>query len=123
MEPPPPISTVVIPQSTSIEEYTSQPGSARPQMFRVLSSIFENVVPRDHTGSGFDEWPSILERADDGLETSKALRAVFLILQYLRDKSPATVVPATKALADGSRYGKLAMADLEVLQEKIGTPD
>ncbi len=123
MEPPPPITTVEDPQSTSIEEYTSQPGSARPQMFRLLSSIFKNVVPRDHTGSGFDEWPSMLERADDGLETSKALRAVVLILQYLREESPATIVPTTKALADGSRYGKLAMADSKVMQGSKGTPD
>ncbi len=123
MEPPHPISTVEDLKSSSTEEYIPQPGLARPQMFRYLSSIFENVVPRDHTGSGFDEWPSMLERADDGLETSKALRAVVLILQYLREKSPATIVPATKALADGSRYGKLAMADSEVMQGKKGTPD
>ena len=123
MEPPPHTTTVEDPQSTSIEEYTPQPGLARPQMFRFLSSIFENVVPRDHTGSGFDEWPSMFERADDGLETSKALRAVGRILRYLREKSPATVVPATKALADGSRYGKVAMADLDVVQERKGTSD
>lgn len=75
-------------------------------------------MPRDHTGLSFDDWPAMLERADAGLETGKALRAVVLILQYLRQKSPAKVIPATKILADGSRYGKLAMAVSEVVQER-----
>ena len=118
MEPPPPNLDVEDPPSTSTGESTPQPGSARPQMFRSLSNIFETIVPRDHTGLDFDDWPAMLERADAGLETGKALRAVVLILQYLRQKSPATIIPATKILADGSRYGKLAMAVSGVVQER-----
>lgn len=107
MEPPPPIKIVDVLPSHSTREDTPQLESARPQMFRFLSNIFEKVVPPDHTGSGFDEWPATLGRADAGLEIGKALRAVVSILQYLQEESPATLVPATKVLADGSRYGKL----------------
>ncbi|KAF6221887.1 hypothetical protein HO133_001855 [Letharia lupina] len=117
MEDRPPIITVKDSPSPSTGEVTPQLESTKPQMFRFLSNIFEVIVPRDHTGSGFDEWPAFLERADGGLEIGKALRTVVSILQYLREKSPAIIAPATKVLADGSRYGKLAMVVSEVLQE------
>ncbi|CAD6566316.1 MAG: hypothetical protein ASARMPREDX12_008176 [Alectoria sarmentosa] len=86
-------------------------------MFRLLSDTFENVVPRDRTGLGFDEWPAMLNRADAGLEIGKALRAVVSILQYLQEKSLATLVPATKVLADGSRYEpwRLPFGDEQIL--------
>lgn len=117
MEDRPPIITVKDSPSPSTGEVTPQLESTKPQMFRFLSNIFETIVPRDHTGSGFDEWPAFLERADGGLEIGKALRTVVSILQYLRENSPAIIAPATKVLADGSRYGKLAMVVSEVLQE------
>lgn len=87
-------------------------------MFLLLSNIFENVVPRETTGLGFDGWPAIFERADAGFEIDKALRAVASILQYLQEKSPATLVPATKVLADGSRYGKLVIAFSDLVQKR-----
>lgn len=118
MEDRPPIITVKDSPSPSTGGVTPQLESTKPQMFRFLSNIFKVIVPRDHTGSGFDEWPASLERADGGLEIGKALRAVVSILQYLREKSPAIIAPATKVLADGSRYGKLAMVVSEVLQEE-----
>ena len=103
------IPNVDISPPTSPGELMPQPGSARPQMFRLLFNVFKDTVPQDYICSGFDEWPAILERADDGLETEKGLRVVVAILQYLREKSPATVIHTTKILADGSRYGKLAI--------------
>ena len=76
-------------------------------MFRSLSDVFENNVPREYTGLGLDGWPKLLESADSGFETGRALRAVVSILQYVKEKSPVTLVPTTKILADGSRHGKL----------------
>ena len=81
---------------------------ARHQMFPLLSDIFEDVVPRDHVGLGFDDWPTVLEHANAGVQMGKGLRAVVSILRYLHEKSPITITPTTKILADGSRYGKFA---------------
>lgn len=117
MESPSPMSTVEDSPSPSTGEFAPQLESATPPMFPLLSSIFENVVPRETIGLGFDEWPTLLARADAGLETAKALRAVVSILQYLHEKSPATLVPATKVLADGSRYEpwRLPFGDEQIL--------
>ena len=82
---------------------------ARPRMFPLLSGIFEDVVPRDHDGLGFDDWPTVFEHAHAGIELDQALRAVVSILRYLHEKSPVTITPTTKVLADGSRYGKCAV--------------
>ena len=114
MELPPPVSALEDSPPPSTGEFISQPDSPNPQMFRLLSDTFENVVPRDRTGLGFDGWPAMLNRADAGLEIGKALRVVVSILQYLQGKSLATLVPATKVLADGSRYGKLDVTVSEV---------
>ena len=76
-------------------------------MFPSLSEIFRSVVPGGLTGLGFNGWPKLLERADSGLEIGEALRAVVSVLEYLKRSSPVSLVPATKILADGSRYGKL----------------
>ena len=92
----------------SKEASIAQPVPARPQMFPLLSDIFENVVPRDHDGLGFDDWPTVFEQAHAGFELGKALRAVVSILRYLHEKSPITITPTTMVLADGSRYGKFA---------------
>ena len=73
-------------------------------VFRSLTDVLGGIVPQD---SGFDGWPHMSERAGSGLETDEALRAVVSILQYLELESPATLVPATKVLADASRSGKL----------------
>lgn len=81
--------------------------SSTPSMFRSLADVFENVVPQEYTGPGFDGWPKILDDADSDFENGKALRTVVSILQYLKEKSPVVLVPATKILADGSRHGKL----------------
>ena len=78
-------------------------------MFPLLSDTFEDVVPRDHNGLGFDDWPTVFEHAHAGFELGKALRAVVSILRYLHEKSPVTIIPTTKVLADGSRYGKFAI--------------
>lgn len=118
MELSPPTSTAENSPSPSTEDFAPLLGSARPQMFPVLSNIFKSVVPREHNDWSFDEWPELLEHADAGVEIGKALRAVVSILEYLRKKSPATVVPATKVLADGSRYGELVMAVSEVVHKK-----
>lgn len=117
MELPLPVSTVENLRSPCTGDSASQPGSIRPQMFRLLFNVFENVMPRDYTGSGLNEWPAILERADNGLDTNKALQALVSILQYLQEISPMSIALATKILADGSRYGKLAMAVLEVARK------
>lgn len=123
MEPPPPIKIVNVLPSHSTREDTPQPEPARPQMFRFLSNIFEKVVPPDHTGSGFDGWPATLGRADAGLEIGKALRTVVSILQHLQEESPATLVPATKVLADGSRYGKLLINVSDMVQKRRKVTD
>ena len=85
------------------------PEPARPRMFPLLSDIFEDVVPRDHDGLGFDDWPTLFEHAHAGFELGKALRAVASILRYLQETSPATIAPTTKVLADGTRYGKFVI--------------
>ena len=90
------------------EASIANPAPSRPRMFPLLSDIFEDVLPRDHNGLGFDDWPTAFEHAHAGFELGKALRAVVSILGYLHEKSPITITPATKALADGSRYGKFA---------------
>ena len=95
--------------SSSTGESTAQLQLTQPPMFRSLSDVFGNVVPPELTGIGVNEWPNLLERADSGVETDKALQAVVSILQYLEESSPVTLVAATKVLADGSRYGKLIM--------------
>ena len=78
-------------------------------MFRSLAEVFGNVTPQEHIGIGIDGWPKILENAESDSETGKALRTVVSILQYLKEKSPVILVPATKILADGSRHGKLCV--------------
>ena len=83
------------------------PKSSTPSMFRSLADVFENAVPQEYTGPGFDGWPKILDDAGSDFENDKALRTVVSILQYLKEESPVTLVPATKILADGSRQGKL----------------
>lgn len=80
--------------------------SSTPSMFRSLADVFENVVPQESTGRGFDGWPKILDDADSDFGNGKALRTVVLILQYLKERLSLTLVPATKILADGSRHGK-----------------
>ena len=80
---------------------------SKPSMFRSLSDIFGNVVPQEYNGLGFDGWPALLERAESDFENGKALRTVVSVLQYLKEKSPVTLISATKFLADGSRQGKL----------------
>ena len=92
----------------SKEGSIAHPVPARPRMFPLLSDIFEDVVPRDHVGLDFDDWPTFLERAHAGFELDQALRVVVSILGYLHEKSPKTITPITKVLADGSRYGKFA---------------
>ena len=91
------------------EAHIAPPVPARPRMFTLLSNIFEDVVPRDHNGLGFDDWPTVFEHAHAGFELGKALRAVVSILRYLQEKSPVIITPTTKVLADGSRYGKLVI--------------
>ena len=118
-----PISPVEDLPPPSAVEFAPQLESARPPMFRLLSEIFENVVHRETTGLGFDDWPLILERADAGIETGKALRAVVSVLHYLQENSPATLVTATEVLADGSRYGKLVIVVSEVVQKRRYNPD
>lgn len=107
MEASPRASTMEESVSSSAGESTAQLNLTQPPMFRSLSDVFGNVVPRELTGIGENEWPNLLERADSGVETDKALQAVASILQYLEESSPVTLVAATKVLADGSRYGKL----------------
>ena len=92
----------------SKEASIAPPVPAGPQMFPLLSDIFKDVVPRDHDGLGFDDWPTVFEHAHAGFELGKALRAVVSILRYLHNQSPTTITPTTKVLADGSRYGKFA---------------
>ena len=82
---------------------------SQPTMFQFLYDTFGGVVPQGNAGLGFDEWPKLLERADSGLDTNKALQAVVGILQYLEEASPVSLTQATKILADGSRYGELGM--------------
>ena len=93
----------------SKEASIAHPVPASPLMFPLLSDIFEGVVPRDHVGLGFDDWPGVFENAHAGIEMGKALRAVVSILRYLHERSPITITPTTKVLADGSRYGKFAI--------------
>lgn len=93
--------------SSSIVEDTAKLDMSQPSMFRSLSDAFGNVVPWKYTGLGSNEWPKLLERADSGFETDKALQAVVSILQYLEQNSTVTLVTATEILADGSRKGKL----------------
>ena len=123
MEPPPSSSIAEHSPSSYTGELTPQPGSARPPMFRSLSNIFENVVPHGYVGAAFIELRTLLELGDAGVEVGKALRAVLSVLKYLQENSPATLVPATKFLADGSRYGKLVMAASEVTQRSRRDPD
>ena len=92
----------------SEETSIAHPVPAVPRMFPLLSDIFEDVVPRDHVGLGFDDWPAVLEHAHAGMELGKALLAVVSILRYLHEKSPITITPTTKVLADGSRHGKFS---------------
>lgn len=82
--------------------------SSTPSIFRSLAEVFGNAVPQAHIGLGIDGWPNILDDADSEFENGKALRTTGFILQYLRQKSPVILVPATKILADGSRDGKLS---------------
>ena len=108
--------------SSSTEDNTAHPSLAVPPIFRSLSNVFENVVPQKSTGLGSQEWPNLLEHADSGLETDKALQAVVSILQYLEHNSPATLVSATRVLADGSRYGKILMNIQAVTTTTTRTP-
>ena len=109
MESLPPNPVEQCPPFHAKEASIAHPMPARPRMFPLLSDIFEDVVPRDHVGLGFDDWPTVFEHAHAGFELGKALRAVVSILRYLQDKSPMTITPTTKVLADGSRYGKFAI--------------
>ena len=106
MEATPPASTTGDLVPSPAGESTAQLNLTQPPMFRSLSDVFGNVVPRGLTGFGDNEWPNLLERADSGFEKDKALQAVVSILQYLEKSSPMTLVAATEVLADGSRYGK-----------------
>ena len=90
-------------------ESTAQLDMSQPLMFGYLSDLFGNVVPREQIGLGFDGWPTLLERADSGLEMHKALQAVVSVLEYMEQNSPMSFVAATKILADGSRHGKLLL--------------
>ena len=108
--------------SSSTGEGTAGHTLSQASMFRSLSDVFENVVPQETTGFGFDEWPKLFERAHSGFEMDKALQAVVSILQYMEQSSPVALVAATKVLADGSRYGKL-LTDLQtVTRTTITTP-
>lgn len=80
-------------------------------------------MPWEKTGLGFDGWPKLLERADSGFGTGKALRTVVSILEYLEQSSPVSLALATKLLADGSRYGKLLINLLAVAMTCTGAPD
>lgn len=109
MEASPPASNTEEFVSSSNLENTAKSDMSPLSMFRSLSDAFGNVVPGEYTGLGSNEWPKLLERADSGLETDKALQAVVSILQYLEQSSPVTLVTATEILADGSRKGKLLL--------------
>lgn len=93
--------------SSSTEGDTAELDTSQPSMFRSLSDALGNVVPWEYAGLGSHEWPKLLDHADSGFETDKALQAVVSILQYLEQSSPATLVNVTEILADGSRKGKL----------------
>ena len=95
----------------------------QPPMFRLLSDVFGNALPRERTGLDFDGWPELLERADSGVEIGRALRATVSILQYLKEKSPVTLAPATKILADGSRHGKPLANLLAVVRIRTKAPN
>ena len=99
-----------------------QPDFSQSSMFRSLSDVFANVVPRECTGSGFEEWPKLLKRADSGHEADNALQAVVSILRYLEQSSPITLVAVTKVLADGSRYGKLSMSPYALMRITTRAP-
>ena len=99
-----------------------QPDLSQSSMFRSLSDVFANVVPLECTGSGFEEWPKLLKRADSGYEADNALQAVVSILRYLEQSSPITLVAVTKVLADGSRYGKLFMNPYALMRTTTRAP-
>lgn len=84
----------------------AKPQVSTPTMFECLSDIFESVVPREDARLDVHEWPILLERAQSGCQIDQALRAVFSILRYLEANSPKSLIPTTKILANGSRYGE-----------------
>ena len=86
-------------------EEMEQENSLQSPIFRSLSDIFGDIVPRKNAGLGFDDWPELLKHADAGFEKEKALGVVISVLHYLKEKTSPTLIPVTKILADGSRYG------------------
>lgn len=115
--PPPPSSAEGSPSPSTGESTTELELSQTPPMFRSLSEVFQSVVPWEKTGLDFDGWPKLLERADSGFGTGKALRTVVSVLEYLEQSSPVSLALATKLLADGSRYEsyRLLFGDNNVL--------
>lgn len=105
MDAPPPPSTHEESESLPSGESMAHLRQSQLSFFGPLSVVFGDIVPRQHVGLAFDGWPKMLELANSGFETGKALRTVVFILQYLKERSPETLVPATKILADGSRNG------------------